>query len=59
MAKEVQEIPQEIKIENTYEWDVSKVEIEDAVRRQDAAEAREEMGKKLEDIKNEESEGVH
>ena len=54
MAKEVKEVCQGSRFKNINEGDVSKVEIEDAFRRQHAAEAREQMGKKLEDIKNEE-----
>ena len=54
MAKEVEEICKEIKVNNLNEGDVPKWKLKDAINRHHADEARAEMGKKMKDIKDEE-----
>ena len=54
LAKEVEEICSTIKIQNVNEVEVPKSEIKDAISKHHAEEARDQMGKKLKDIKNEE-----
>ena len=54
LAKEVEEICSTIMIQNVNEVEVPKSEICDAINKHHAEEARDLMGKKLKDIKNEE-----
>ena len=54
LAKEVEEICKEIKVNNLNEGDVPKWKLKDAINRHHADEARAEMGKKMKDIKDEE-----
>ena len=54
LAREVEDICGKLSIKNINENDVPKWIVRDAVRVHHASEAREEMGKKLENIKNEE-----
>ena len=54
LASEVVKICQELEINNLNDCDVPKQKIRDAIDKHHAAEAREEMGKKLREIKDEE-----